>query len=179
MNDANIILNERIENLFVDMRQSNVRMRDHLAAKMDVQMDRIQETLNNRKSSSSSRWNSSASTSGIPSGASTTALDTTTIMKNKSINGRHNLSGNGLRNRILDREHRERQAKDERATMSATIKMKKTSAMFIAKMKLAVKSKHMKPSVHNNTFMKNMQGKHEWQDKKTRLAWNNVMKCAA
>ena len=51
--------------------------------------------------------------------------------------------------------------------MSATIKMKNMSAMFIAKKKLAVKSKqikHMNPSVYNYIFMKNMPGKHEWKE---------------
>ena len=45
--------------------------------------------------------------------------------------------------------------------MSATIKMK-MSAMFVAKKKLAVKSKqikHMNPSVYNYIFMKHMPGK--------------------
>lgn len=50
MYDANAILDERIQNLAIEMREAKARNKDYFNAKMDAQMENIQIMFNNHKS---------------------------------------------------------------------------------------------------------------------------------
>lgn len=115
MNETNNTLNERLEHLATEVCQYEARRRDNPDAKLDAQMDCIEDMLTKRKPSSfysSSRRRSSGLPSKRLSGASTPRCRKREHVDREDYQALNPFHGNGLQGRFLERDRRQHDAQE-------------------------------------------------------------------